>query len=133
MRATTILAALLIMGCNEMAGVSGEGAQPCSASEPCQDGLVCVDELCVKSPTVDEPDPEVEREADDLGKLGVERDMLESKVQTASEELAEAVEEWEDATGGEQKRAALQKKTRAAARHKSATEALSRFAKKTSR
>jgi hypothetical protein len=118
MRGTTMLAALLLFGCNQFEE-PGDEALPCS-TEPCEEGLVD-DEA---------PAPELEREADEMGKLGVERDMLESKVQLTSEVLEEATEDLKDAKSAAQKKAAARAKALAAAEHKRASEALARFSRK---
>jgi len=124
-----MLAAVLLLGCNQLDEL-GSDSPDCATSEDCSGGLVCLDTVCVSPAKEDLPNPELEREADELGKLSVERDMLESKVQGTREALADAVDELADAKTEAEKKAAARKKSRAAAEHKRAKAALERFLKR---
>lgn len=117
-----------LVACSELAEFSDE-TPTCETSEDCPTTESCVDKVCVAPTEYDDPAPHLEREADNLGKLGVERDMLESKVKVAREQLTEAGEELLDAKSNAEKKAARQKKSRAAADHKSAIRALEAFKK----
>ena len=118
-----MLAALQLIACNEIAELGDENPD-CIANEDCEPGET---PPAVAPTEPDDPAPELEREADDLGKLGVERDMLESKVKLASEQLQEAEEELRDAASDADKTAARAKRTKASSDHKLATQALERF------
>ena len=124
-----MLAAVSLLGCNQLDELGNDPAT-CATSEDCGAGLVCLDSVCVSPAKEDLPNPELEREADELGKLSVERDMLESKVQGTSEALADAVDELADAKTRAEKKAAAQKKSKAAAEHQRAKAALDRFLKR---
>lgn len=126
MRGFVLLLVLLLAACNQIAEL-GEGAPDCSHRDDCGPDEACVDGDCVAVPHHSDPAPELEREADDLGKLGVERDMLEAKVKDSKRELDEAIEELADAKSESDKAAARQKKARLVAAHKKATEALKAF------
>tara|TARA_R110002096_G_scaffold435826_2_gene663604 strand:+ start:148150 stop:148566 length:417 start_codon:yes stop_codon:yes gene_type:complete len=132
MRRLTMLSALLLLGCDQL-GEPGNESPVCATSEDCGDGLVCLDTDCVAPSSEDLPNPALEREADDLGKLGVERDMLESKVAITNEALEDAIEVLKDAKTDEEKRSAAKNKSKAAAAHMSAKTALNLFAKRHSR
>lgn len=70
---------------------------------------------------------ELEQEAQELDKLGVERDMLDTKVQITQEELAVAKSHVEEAKTPEQKAAATATWNRAEKEYKAAEAALRRF------
>lgn len=80
---------------------------------------------------IEEINPELEKEAQELSKLGVERDMLEAKVQITKENLVEAQGELEDAKTKEEKAAASTRRDKAEQEHKSAEAALARFKSQT--
>jgi hypothetical protein len=77
----------------------------------------------------EEINPELEREAEELNKLGVERDMLEAKVQITKENLVEARGQIGDAKTKEEKAAATLQFEKAQQEHKSAEAELARFKK----
>ncbi len=73
---------------------------------------------------------ELEQEAQELNKLGVERDMLNTKVQITKEELGAALSELEDAKTSEQKATATARRELANVEYKAAEAALLRFKRK---
>ena len=74
-----------------------------------------------------EINPETERETQEFNKLGVERDMLATKVQITKELLVEAQGQLEDAKTKEYVAAARARRDRANKEHESAVAALLRF------
>jgi hypothetical protein len=70
---------------------------------------------------------ELEQEAQELDKLGVERDMLDTKVQITKEELGAAESQLEDAKTSEQKTAARANRDKAKLAYKAAEAALLHF------
>jgi FKBP-type peptidyl-prolyl cis-trans isomerase len=75
--------------------------------------------------------PELEQEAQELNKLGVEHDMLESKVEITAALLEEAQEQLAEAKSAEQKAAAIAQRDKADKEHKRAKAALLRFQRQT--
>ena len=76
---------------------------------------------------VSEINVELEQEAQELDKLGVERSMLDTKVQITKEDFGAAQSELEDAKTSEQKAAATAKRDKAKREYDSAEAALLRF------
>ena len=100
-----IALSLLLLGCNQL-GELGD--------EPEQDESFTID-------------PEQEREADEFNKLGVERDLLEAKLNSTNEALAEAEDQLRDAKNDQQKKAAAKNKKSAQNAQRKAKKALDAF------
>ena len=128
MRGLVVLLVLLLAACNQIAEL-GEDAPHCGSRADCGPDETCIEGECFAVPHHADPDPALEKEADALGKLRVERDMLEAKVKETKRELDEAIEELGDAKSESEKSAAQSKKSQRAAAHQKAVEALEAFKK----
>ncbi len=100
-----LLGSLLLLGCNQLLE---------SGDELEQDEKYTID-------------PAQEREAEEFNKLGVERDMLEAKLRSSNEALAEAEEELRDAKTSDEKKSATKQRRAALDSQRQAKQALDAF------